>query len=251
MKNILKKEEKWLLKEKYNGEKSSAFFADLKKLNTGTPLAYLIGNIPFLDCIIDLSFMPLIPRTETEFWVNDFIKQHQNKTSIEILDIFSGSGCVGLGVLKNLKNVNVDFAELNPEYIKQIKKNLKLNFSAIPKRWKIFKSNVFGNIPLKKYDVILANPPYIAKNRKKKVQNSVLKNENYSTLFANDNGLYFIKKIITEGQNYLKPSGEMWIEFDSWQVPLINEFLKKQKIKNYKFWVDQYNKKRVLIINFS
>jgi len=55
------------LEEKYNGEKSSAFFSDEKKLNSGTPLAYLIGNIDFINTKIDLEFKPLIPRPETEF----------------------------------------------------------------------------------------------------------------------------------------------------------------------------------------
>ena len=67
MTNLDKKEEGWLLNEKHNGEKTKAFFNDLKKLRSGFPLAYLIGNQPFLNCVIDLEFRPLIPRPETEF----------------------------------------------------------------------------------------------------------------------------------------------------------------------------------------
>jgi ribosomal protein L3 glutamine methyltransferase len=62
-------EEQWLLKEKYNGEKTEDFFADCKALALGTPLGYLIGQVPFLDCTIHLDNHPLIPRVETEFWV--------------------------------------------------------------------------------------------------------------------------------------------------------------------------------------
>ena len=120
------KEENWLLQEKYNGQKCEAFLADLVKLKNGYPLAYLIGNQPFLNCIIDLEFKPLIPRPETEFWVNDFIEEQKKRyltkpdTTVQILDIFSGSGCIGIGILKNLQNTTVDFAELNKNYISRL-----------------------------------------------------------------------------------------------------------------------------------
>ena len=63
----------WLLNEKYHGEKTSAFFTDCVRLETGEPLAYVIGHIPFLDCTIYLDSRPLIPRVETEFWVEKLI----------------------------------------------------------------------------------------------------------------------------------------------------------------------------------
>jgi methylase of polypeptide subunit release factors len=63
----MNQEERWLLEEKYGGRKCEAFSADLKKLKSGFPLAYLIGHQPFLNCKIDLEFKPLIPRPETEF----------------------------------------------------------------------------------------------------------------------------------------------------------------------------------------
>ena len=67
-------EEKWLLQEKYHGEKTEAFFADCKRLALGEPLGYLIGHVPFLDCTIWLDNHPLIPRPETEHWVEQVIE---------------------------------------------------------------------------------------------------------------------------------------------------------------------------------
>jgi methylase of polypeptide subunit release factors len=65
----------WLLKEKFGGEKSDAFFADCKRLALGEPLGYLIGHVPFLGCTIHLDSKPLIPRTETEFWTEKAIEE--------------------------------------------------------------------------------------------------------------------------------------------------------------------------------
>jgi len=255
MNDILKQEESWLLKEKYKGEKKPAFFADLEELKKGIPLAYIIGNMPFLDTVIDLEYKPLIPRSETEFWVNDFINEiklkKQDVDGFQILDIFSGSGCIGIGILKNLTNTKVDFSEINENYIKQIEKNLLLN-NINNLRYNIFQSNIFNNIDKDlKYDVILANPPYISKDRKNEVQESVLMNEDHDALFVQDNGLYFLKQIIIEGKKFLKKNGQIWIEFDPWQVDLINIFLKKEDIENYVFWKDQYKKNRVLIVTIS
>ncbi len=255
-------EKKWLLKEKYFGIENEEYFNDLKKLKSNFPLAYLIGNIPFLNCKIDLSFKPLIPRSETEFWIDVFIKEIKKKErnfapqnsapkNLKILDIFSGSGCIGIALLKNLKNIELDFSEININFIKQIKKNIKINFLENKLiKFKIYKSDIFKNInSKKKYDFILANPPYIDKNSKNKIEKSVLNFENHSTLFAKYNGLYFIKKIIIEGLNYLNDNGEIWIEFGSKQKISIEKILKNKKIKKYKFLKDQYNKNRILIIS--
>lgn len=253
--SILKKEIQWLLEEKYNGEKSSAFFSDEKKLNSGTPLAYLIGNIDFINTKIDLEFKPLIPRPETEFWIYEYIfpkiKKMENfaeqNSPIKILDIFSGSGCIGLSVLNNFKNIEIDFGEIKNENILQIKKNIKIN-SLENKNFNILQSDIFKSIPKKSYDFILANPPYISKEKigTTELQNSVIENEDYLALFAKDNGLYFVKKLISESKNYLKKDGELWIEYDPWQTDLIKEFLKENNLNNFEIKKDQYNRNRFL-----
>ena len=80
---MLSQEERWLLKEKYGGEKSFGFFADCKRLAAGEPLGYVIGWVPFLGCTIYLDNHPLIPRPETEYWVEKAINhicRHTGKT---------------------------------------------------------------------------------------------------------------------------------------------------------------------------
>lgn len=244
---ILKNEKRWLLEEKYGGSESPEYFSDVEKLKNGYPVAYLIGNVEFLGCHIDLKQKPLIPRPETEFWVHDIIEEYKGR-DVEVLDIFSGSGCIGISILKNIEHPHVDFGELKRTYITQIEKNIELNHLT-KSNYNIYQSDVFENVPKEnKYDLIISNPPYIDENRKDTVQDSVLENEDHDALFAKDNGMFFIKKIISEGFPKLKDHGRIYIEYDPWQTEMIQEYLTGQGYVNYKFKQDQYGKNRVLIL---
>ena len=248
----MKKEIKWLLEEKYNGSPNKNFKKDIKRLEDGQPLDYVIGFKEFLGCKIDLSKKVLIPRPETEFWVekeigeimhNPVINTGQN---LRILDIFSGSGCIGLAILKNFRTAKVDFADKDKNAISQIKINLKNNFIN-KKRYKIIKSDVFKNIK-DRYDFIFANPPYIPTTKKNKVQKSVLKYEPKSALFGGTDGLFFINKFLKDAKKYLNPDGKIFMEFDYIQKNKIEKLLKKYKYKKYEFKKDQYGKYRWVVI---
>jgi len=238
-------EEEKLLNIKYQGKKTQEYFDDLKKLKEGYPLDYLIGWSDFLNAKIDLSYKPLIPRVETEYWVWNYVFP-EIKKEMEVLDLFAGSGAIGIGLLKNFDFLKVDFGEIKDENLKQIEKNLKLN-NLESREVEIIKTDVFSNIR-KKYDFILANPPYISKNKIELVQKSVLNFEDNLALFAEDDGLFFIKKLILEFKNFLKDGGKIFIEFDDFQKNMIEDFLVKNKIEKFKFLKDQFDRWRVLII---
>ncbi|MCI0542645.1 RsmD family RNA methyltransferase, partial [bacterium] len=169
------------------------------------PEAYRIGDIPFLNCDIDLSLRPFIPRPETEYWVSEAIKtlpphlfRGEGRGGVEILDAFAGSGCIGIALLKNLPNAHTDFIEKETRLGKQIETNLKKN-NISKSRVKIIIGDVLEKISQnkrKKYDYIFANPPYIDFSKKHTVQRSVLDYEPHTALFAKDHGLYYIKQLI-------------------------------------------------------
>jgi len=244
------KEEKWLLEEKYHGRESPAFFLDITRLKKGEPIDYIIGFRPFLGCHIDLSEIPLIPRTETEFWVERAIQEKlskKEKESLNFLDLFSGSGCIGIALAHHIKLSTVDFGDNNKKCLKQIRENLKKN-KIENSRINIYESDCFKNIPKKKYDYIFANPPYIAYEREKKIQESVIKWEPHGALFAKDEGFYFIKEIIQKAPDFLDGNGTIFIEFDSCQKETIETELIPKDIYKYEFWKDQFGKWRVVIL---
>ncbi len=239
----------WILRDKYKHKKTRLPLKDQKLLARGYPLDYLIGWKPFLNCQIDLSFKPLIPRPETEYWAEkaiEEIKKNPEKRRQRVLDIFAGSGCVGIAVLKNTKNTLVDFAEKNDKFLKQIEKNLILN-KITNNRWKLIKSDVWQRVE-NKYDFILANPPYIAVKKKPKLPLNVKKYEPSAALFGGKEGMIYIKKFLFSLKKYLNQNGQAWLEFDAPQKAKIEKLLKKNNFRNWLFKKDQFGRWRWVII---
>ncbi|MBY0538894.1 peptide chain release factor N(5)-glutamine methyltransferase [Patescibacteria group bacterium] len=212
-------DEERLLREKYNEVETSEFFTDCVRLKNGEPLAYVIGWVPFLDCRIYLDSHPLIPRPETEFWVEDALAVIQQKEKAKVLDLFAGSGAIGVAVLKHAPHAHVDFGEIDPAHIPTIQKNIDTwsTYEVDHARARVIETDVWSNIK-DSYDFILTNPPYIAKELRGRVQNSVLLHEPHTALFADDNGFHFIEETIAEAKAHLSPAGVLWIEHEPEQA---------------------------------
>ncbi|MDP4007451.1 MAG: HemK family protein methyltransferase [bacterium] len=242
------KEARWLLQEKYQGRITPAAKQDLTRFKAGEPVDYLIGFVEFAGCRIDLSQKPLIPRPETEYWVLQAIQElkKDKRENICCLDMFAGSGCVGVAILKHISKAHIDFAEKEQRFKKQILLNLKKNDIPL-KRARIFTSNVFSNVK-GKYDYIFANPPYVATTRWKSVQPSVAKYEPREALIAGKDGLLYIKKFLKDAKNHLKLKGKIYLEFDSPQKKGIEKLLKKFGYSSWQFHKDQYGKYRFTVI---
>tara|TARA_Y100000310_G_scaffold294566_1_gene325140 strand:+ start:779 stop:1540 length:762 start_codon:yes stop_codon:yes gene_type:complete len=245
------KEAVWLLEEKYQGKITKAAQKDLARLKTGEPIDYLIGFVEFAECTIDLSLCPLIPRPETEHWIQRAIEDirisPKRNLGIRCLDVFSGSGCIGIAVLKHFPQAHVDFAEKEKTFLKQIRLNLKKN-RVSQEHFRVIQSDIFSEIS-GKYDYIFANPPYVAESRKKSVQSSVLMHEPQEALFAGKDGLKYIKRFLKEAKNHLARAGKIYLEFDSLQRKEIDGLLKEYPYSSWQFHKDQYGKWRFVIVN--
>jgi release factor glutamine methyltransferase len=248
-KRQLQKEIDWLLREKYNGKIAQKAKKDIELLRKGEPADYLIGYVEFLSCKVDLSMRPFIPRPETEFWVEQVINflKGSKKENLRCLDLFAGSGCIGIALLKHLKKCFVDFGEKEKKFLKQIRINLEIN--KIPsKRYRLIQTDVFSKVK-DKYDFIFANPPYVALERKHLLQKSVADYEPSIALFAGKQGLRYIKILIEQSKNYLKEKGKIFIEVDPFQKKEIEKILKMKKDYNsWEFLNDQFDRPRVLCL---
>ncbi len=249
--NTYKQEIYWLLKEKYGYTGSQLYDQeidinpqiqdDINRIQTGEPLAYVIGFTTFITCQIDLSLRPLIPRPETEFWVKRVINQYMDLSiPINVLDMCCGSGCIGLSILKHIPLSNVDFVDIDDRALSQTKINLEKN-NIDHNRYSLIRSNLFTRLATKRYHLILVNPPYLPTNS----QTFELSFEPPSALYSGTDGLGIIKKIIREFSHHLYPAGQLFLEFDSPQKTAIEEFCSKNRTQA-EFYFDQFGQLRYL-----
>lgn len=171
---------------------------NLKQLEKGMPVQYIIGNVDFYGNIIEVNKNVLIPRFETEQLVEksiNYINKYFN--SPNIIDIGTGSGCIAITLKKEIENATIDALDISKEALKVAQKNATNNNVNI--------NFIEGNIldPLnKKYDIIISNPPYIAPNDKE-VMDIVKDYEPHNALYAPNNGLYFYEEIIKNSKRVL------------------------------------------------
>lgn len=193
----------------------------LKRLESGEPVQYIVGNVDFYGYNFIVNKNVLIPRFETEELVEktiNYIKQYFNK-KVDIVDLGTGSGCIAITLKKEI-DCNVDAVDISNKALELAKLNAKRNNTII----NFYHGNMLEPLN-KKYDVIISNPPYIAYNEK--IMDIVKYNEPHNALYAADNGLYFYKQIIKNSKKYLKDKNIMAFEIGSNQGLVLKEYIAK------------------------
>lgn len=236
----------WLTRDKYGGDPTHSLLTrDLARVKKGEPLEYVIGWKEFCGVRVDLSQKPLIPREETEYWVEKILPQIKKLKNPQVLDLCSGSGAIGLAVLAGHPRARVTFTDVSDRALKQIKINLDLNPS-LKKRATIIKTNLFKNIP-GKFDFILSNPPYIPSARIKRLPKSVRNFEPRLALDGGVDGMRTVRCVIKDAPSYLKQKGLFALELDSAHAKKAKEFA-RQYFKHIELHTDQYGRPRVLLL---
>ncbi len=163
----------------------------LKELESGRPIQYILGEVNFYGYDFVVNENVLIPRYETELLVDKTIKKVNKlfgSKCTNIIDLGTGSGCIAISLKKNL-NCNVDAIDISKEALDVAKTNAKKN-----NVWINFINADMTTYVSNKYDVIIANPPYISHDEE--IMDIVKNNEPNIALYAKENGLYFYKRII-------------------------------------------------------
>lgn len=220
------KEERWVLEEKYSGIMIPEALRDFERLAKGEPVDYVIGFVRFLDCHVDLSQKPFIPRVETEEWVGNAIDALRGVDALSCADLFSGSGCIGIAVAKHLEGAKMDFMEQEERFREQIRINAERN-EISPERYAVYAPEAFQKSG-KKYDVIFANPPYLSSSSMEFLDSSVRDWEPKTALFGgSEDGLGYIRELFAKAPSLLRSKGVVYVEFDDEQKDMVEEIATK------------------------
>ena len=200
------------LSEQISKENEDKYFSLIEKhIKEDVPLSHLVGFEYFYDRKYKVTKDVLSPRMETEeliYKVIEYVKA-SNKNKFKILDLCTGSGIIAITLKKELDQVSVDViaSDISEEAIEVAKENAQSHDATI----KFIKSDIFNNID-DKFDIIVSNPPYIDRKDEVTMQDNVLKYDPHLALFAEEEGMYFYRKIIEQAKDYLNENGVMFFE---------------------------------------
>lgn len=200
------------LSEELSVEQENRYF-DLinKNINEDTPLSHLVGFDYFYDRKFKVTRDVLSPRIETEeliYKVLEYIKKSK-KDSFRILDLCTGSGIIAITLKKEIveKYTEIVASDISEKALSIAIENANNNNANIT----FIKSDLFDNIS-GKFDLIISNPPYISYKDKITIKDNVLKYDPHLALFAEEDGIYFYRKIIENAVHYLSKDGVIFFE---------------------------------------
>ena len=198
--------------EELSVEQENRYF-DLinKNINEDTPLSHLVGFDYFYDRKFKVTRDVLSPRIETEeliYKVLEYIKKSK-KDSFKILDLCTGSGIIAITLKKEIveKYTEIVASDISEKALSIAIENANNNNANIT----FIKSDLFDNIS-GKFDLIISNPPYISYKDKITIKDSVLNYDPHLALFAEEDGIYFYRKIIENAVHYLSKDGVIFFE---------------------------------------
>ena len=191
------------------------------------PVAYLLEEKEFWSKKFLVNKDTLIPRPETELLVEKLVTIFKKKR-ITILDIGTGSGCIIMSLLSELKNSTGTAIDISSKAILVAKKNaIRFKLSDRIK----FLNKSFENLYEKKFDLVVSNPPYIKRSDIKNLSEDIKKFEPRMALDGGNDGLDLIKKVIYKSKKILKINGMLALEIGNEQIKRVSKILKDNKFR--------------------
>jgi len=234
-------------REYLTGREQKAIVEAFMRRMKGEPLQYVLGKAEFLGLELKVSRDVLIPRPETEILVEVALRYAKEfmPDSLRILDLCTGSGCVGLALAKSIPNAVLDAVDICESALKVARDNAlanKLNVNFI-------KSDLFSNLKKsRKYNIIVTNPPYVLSSEIKKLAREI-RFEPRKALDGGPDGLKFYRKILRDCYPYMKTGGYLIMELGFRQKDEVINILKDIKeFELIEFLRDYNNIERIMVL---
>lgn len=171
----------------------------------GEPLQYILGSTEFMSLEFFVGEGVLIPRQDTETFAETVLDMLKYEKAYNVLDICTGSGCIGISIAYYRENVQADLIDISDAALEAARKNAAHN--NMQERVSIYKCDILKEYPDKKYDIIVSNPPYIESDVIQNLQTEVRDYEPHLALDGGMDGLMFYRRIIEIAPKLLNKNG--------------------------------------------
>ncbi|WP_228851987.1 peptide chain release factor N(5)-glutamine methyltransferase [Aegicerativicinus sediminis] len=230
-------------------DKEFTLVNQINQLQDYTPIQYILGYTEFYGMEFLVNPNVLIPRPETEELVEWILVDHSTVSSLKILDVGTGSGCIAISLAKNLIDTDVEAIDISDGALKLAKENANRNDSRV--RFfhgdvlKLKESELFTKMA--DYDLIVSNPPYVRISEKLKMKSNVLDYEPHLALFVDDEDpLIFYRKILEIAVDKLKTNGHIYFEINEYLSQPLKKLLNEIGGFSWEFRKDFFGKSRML-----
>ena len=226
--------------EKFNGW--------LNRCAEGEPVQYITNETDFFSLTFHLNKDVLIPRAETERLVEIAIEHVNNSHIQSVLDIGTGCGCIAISLAKNCEHLSIMAIDKSKDALKLANRNSCLN--SVNNRIDFFQLNILTQNPVKKFDLVVTNPPYISINEYRCLDKTIKLFEPRNALTDEFDGLRFYRRISEKGMSWLKPGGTILMEVGRGNHPeMAAELFSSENWGGIKIFSDYNGDNRILKVS--
>jgi release factor-specific protein-(glutamine-N5) methyltransferase len=248
--SVIEKDRVYLIthkEEEVSEEDSNKYFDLIEKRRNKMPVKYILEKCEFMGIDLHVAEGVLIPRDDTEILVEEVLKFIQEDAEMQVCDLCSGSGAIGIALAHLRKNIKVDLIDYYPIPEKISLINIQRN--NLEDRVSFIKSDLLEKpIESKKiYDIVVSNPPYIEESEICKLMEDVKDYEPHTALDGGVDGLDFYRKIISQSQQVLKKDGILAFEIGYNQGESVKSLMEESDFNDVKVIKDFASLDRIVI----
>ena len=210
------------------------------------PVSYIIGFKNFYKSVFSVNESVLIPRPETEELIEWVSKEISPDLNLEVLDLCTGSGCIGISLKKDFPNINILLSDISKDALVVASENAK---KILPdEKITIIESDLFDSFSSEhQFDLIISNPPYIPDAEKNTIMPDVLNFEPHLALFLTE-PIHFYKRLLSGVMKHLKEGGSFYMETHSDWANIVSQMSNELGFKTSLIKKDLSNKERFVKI---
>lgn len=231
--------------------KLHSFFENFEKRRRRMPLAQILGRQSFYGLDFFVNEDVLIPRADTECLVDlvledyaDLAKQAgQTYAEKRILDLCTGSGCIGISVAKHLPYQELLLVDLSEKALAVAKKNAEKHLGG---NVRLLQSDLLTEVQEKRFSLLLSNPPYIVSKVIPDLEREVSEYEPKMALDGGEDGLIFYRRIAREAKKVLLPGARLYLEIGYDQGESVKDIFQKEGYQEVEVFPDLAGNPRVL-----